>query len=79
MNAWIMRAVCVPMRTRRLGSRSAMAPAMKARQSMGADWRAVTSPSLNGELVSSRTSHDCATRCIHVPMSETSCPEKKRR
>jgi hypothetical protein len=56
-----------------------MTPAMKARQSMGADCSALMSPSLNGELVSSRTSHDCATLCIQVPMSEMSWPEKKRR
>jgi hypothetical protein len=56
-----------------------MAPATKARQSMGADWSALTSPSLKGELVISRTSQDCATRCIQVPISEMSWPEKKRR
>ena len=56
-----------------------MAPATKARQSMGADWSALMSPSLKGELVSSRTSQDCATLCIQVPISEMSWPEKKRR
>ena len=33
-----------------------------------------TSPSRNGELVSSSTSHDWATDCIQVPTSETSWP-----
>ena len=40
---------------------------------------AVTSPSWNGEPVSSSTSHAWPTLCIQVPISETSCPLQKRR
>jgi len=38
-----------------------------------------TMPSAVPELVSSRTSQSCATRCIQVPVSETSCPDAYRR
>src|SRR3989442_2169742 len=37
------------------------------------------SPSLSGEPESWSTSHDWATDCIHVPISETSWPPQKRR
>ena len=46
---------------------------------MGANWRVFTSPSWNGDPVSSSTSHDCPTLCIHVPMRDTSCPLQKSR
>ena len=36
-----------------------------------------TTPSINDEFVSFSTSHDCATICIQVPISEISCPMKK--
>jgi hypothetical protein len=32
---------------------------------------------MNAELVSRYTSQLIATVCIHVPLNETSCPEKK--
>src|SRR5262249_44150487 len=65
--------------SRRLGKRSASAPAKNDSTSIGANCSALTRPRRNAEFVSSRTSHACATDCIHVPTSETSCPEKKRR
>src|SRR5258708_40008757 len=34
-------------------------------------------PSIKDEFVSFSPSHDCATICIQVPMSEISCPMKK--
>src|SRR5437867_11734241 len=37
------------------------------------------SPSLSGEPLSCSTSHDWATDCIHVPISETSWPPQKKR
>ena len=36
-------------------------------------------PTASGELVSSTTSHASAMFCIHVPLTETTCPVKKRR
>ena len=52
------------MRSRRRGSRSTMAPDTGERNRNGPNWRAPSSPSRNGEFVSSRTSQDCATDCI---------------
>src|SRR6202035_973785 len=46
---------------------------------MGPNWSVPIRPRRNGELVSSSTSHDCPTDCIHVPMRETSCPIQKKR
>ena len=46
---------------------------------MGVNWSAVTSPSWNGERVSSSTSQAWPTLCIHVPICETSWPTQKRR
>ena len=46
---------------------------------MGANCSAVTSPSWNGEPVSSSTSHAWPTLCIQVPISETSWPLQKSR
>ena len=40
---------------------------------------ALTSPSWNGECVSSSTSHACPTLCIHVPIRDTSCPPQNKR
>ena len=42
----------------------------------GPNCSAVTMPSAVPEFVSSRTSQSCATRCIQVPVSETSWPER---
>jgi hypothetical protein len=36
-------------------------------------------PTATGECVSVRTSHAAATFCIHVPVTETTCPAKKTR
>ena len=70
---------CVAMSSRRLGSRSASAPAGNDRNSTGANCSVPTRPSRKGESVSSRTSQDWATDCIQVPTSETSWPAKKSR
>ena len=69
----------VVMSSRRLETRSASTPAKKDSSSIGRNCSVPTSPSRNGELVSSSTSHDWATDCIHVPMSETSWPAVKSR
>ena len=44
-------------------------------------WQSERDPNgvIVADPVSSRTSHDCATVCIHVPMSDTDWPMKKRR
>ena len=41
---------------------------------MGANWAATTKPSIRASPVISRTSHDCAMRCIQVPAFEASAP-----
>jgi len=46
---------------------------------MGANWSEPMSPSLNGDEVSWRTSHDWATVCIHAPVCATSWAVKNRR
>ena len=50
-------------------------PAPQAEQSDGPNCSAVTMPSAVPELVSSSTSQSWATRCIQVPVSETSWPQ----
>src|SRR2546425_365683 len=78
-SAWTMSALWVPMMSRRLRTRSLMAPPTKENRSIGANCSVPIIPSLNGELVSSSTSHDWPTLCIQVPISETSWPPQKRR
>ena len=47
---------------------------------MNGAYRAKTSrPTYTGEWVSPSTSHGSAVSCIHVPVTETIWPEKKRR
>ena len=45
----------------------------------GMNWAAATMPSHSGSPVSWRTSQAWATCCIHVPISEISCPAKNSR
>ncbi len=79
LSAGSISASWVPMTSVRLGNRSVRAPARTARNSTGANWSALMIPSLSGEAVSSSTSQDWPTVCIHVPMSETSWPAQKSR
>lgn len=65
--------------SRRLATRSTTTPAGTEKSSTGANWSALLMPSLNAEFVSSRTSHACPTRCIHVPINDTICPLQKTR
>ena len=74
-----MSAVWVAKSMRRLGRRSAKAPAGMEKKSMGANCRALMTPSLKAESVSSRTSQAWATLCIQVPTRETSWPARKSR
>lgn len=59
--------------------RSAATPANGARKNAGIWLLKPTSPRRNAELVMRYTSQLIAVCCIHVPMSETPCPTKKRR
>src|SRR5947208_4441680 len=79
VNAWRARADWVARISRRLGSRSTIAPATTENIKTGANWNVPMSPSLSGEPLSCSTSHDWATDCIHVPISETSWPPQKTR
>ena len=63
--------VCVTMSVRRFGRWSAMIPPKSPSTSTGRNWKAATTPRMNGSPVSSSTSQLCATDCIHVPISET--------
>ena len=65
--------------TRSFGSRSAIRPPSGPNRNMGRNRTAVTRPSSVPLWVSSSTRNDWATVCIHVPATETSCPEKYSR
>ena len=65
--------------SRRLGSRSAMAPLTIEKRRIGANCRVPMSPSRRGESVSCSTSHDWATVCIQPETSATIWARKKRR
>ena len=51
-----------------------MTPAISTKSVIGKNWSIVTSPSAAFESVSSSTNQDCATVCIHEPLSEIACP-----
>ncbi len=57
--------------------RSATIPPIGATRKTGIWLENPTAPSSNPEPVSLYTSQDCATVCIHVPISEINCPLKK--
>src|SRR5580693_599822 len=57
--------------------RSAAIPPNGANRNTGTWLANPTDPSSRAEPVSRYTSHDCATLCIQVPISEISCPLKK--
>ena len=79
MAARIIIDTWVPIRTRRFGNASAATPANRPKTMTGRNWAVATIPSQIGSPVSWRTSQACATCCIHVPIRETSWPEKKSR
>ena len=67
----------VPYSRRRLSKRSAITPPHAPKSSIGRNWRPVSTPSATPLLfVSSRISHACASRCIHVPLTEMIWPVK---
>jgi len=79
MTARIIFVTCVAMSSRRLGHESAMTPANSPNTRTGRNCAATITPSQIGSCVSVRTSHDCATCCIQVPMSEIAWPMKNSR
>ena len=74
INAAPARALWVRSRSRRLSDRSASMPPQSPSTTEGRNCSAVTTPSAVAEFVSCSTSQSWATRCIQVPVSETSCP-----
>ena len=54
--------------------RSITAPAQSDSSITGRNWVKPSRPSQKAECVSRCMSQPCATLCIQVPMSETSCP-----
>src|SRR5262245_14081545 len=77
--AWPPCAICVITMSRRFCTRSARAPEAREKSRMGANWSEPISPSLKGDEVSWRTSHDWATVCIQLPVWATIWAPKKRR
>ena len=65
---------CVTASTMRFEYRSAKTPAIGENSRMGRNCRPVVMPSAPALPVSARTSQSCATRCIHVPVFDTSDP-----
>jgi hypothetical protein len=66
--------------SRRLGIRSATSPANGDSSRNGRNWRPVVMPSAAAELaVSCSTNQSWATRCIQVPVLETTPPAAYRR
>ena len=78
-NASTAAVLCVITSTRRLSNRSAINPPHMPASSIGVNWRAVVTPRATPLPVSLSTSQLWAVICIHVPVSETSWPAKKRR
>ena len=77
VNASAIDTVCVMTMMRCRSKRSATVPPMEAKRKTGI-WAAnADTPSSVEEPVRRKTSHDSATDCIHVPMSEMSWPLKK--
>jgi hypothetical protein len=70
---------CVATTTRCRLVASATTPPIGASRKTGIWLANPTRPSSIVEPVSEYTSHDCATDCIHVPISEMSWPPKKSR
>ena len=79
MSAQLIWTSCETRRIRRRSARSARTPPKREKTRNGASPRNASTPSQNGEPVSVRTSHPCATRCIQVPTLETSDPDQRSR
>ncbi len=65
--------------TLRRSTRSTSTPASGAKRNVGICPAKPTVPSSSDDFVNRYTSHDVATRVIHVPISEMLCPPKNNR
>ena len=70
---------CVKITVLRLSSRSAITPACRPKSVNGPKRQRERIPTATGMCVSCRTSQYMATFCIHVPLTEITCPVKNRR
>ncbi len=73
-NARIIEMVCVAITPRSRSYRSPTYPPIDERNSIGTWLAKPNTPSSAADPVSLYTSHSCAVVCIHVPMSDISCP-----
>jgi hypothetical protein len=64
---------------RRRSRRSASAPPMSEKRSIGPVERKPSTPRRNAEFVIERTTQLCATVCIQVPVVEVNAPNQSRR
>ena len=78
-SAWPPITDWVTSSSRRLRTRSAIAPDTIEKRRIGPNWSVPIRPSSNGEEVSWSTSQDWATVCIQDPTCATNCAAKKRR
>ena len=63
----------------RRSTRSAITPPKSENRSIGPVARNPSTPSRNAEFVMFRTTHPCATVCIHVPTVEVKAPIQSSR
>ena len=75
----VIETLCVPITSLRLSIRSATTPATRPKTVKGRKRQNASAPTASGEWVSSTTSQASAMFCIHVPLTEITCPVKKRR
>ena len=78
-NAKTIEATWVAMIVLRTSMRSTRTPAKRPNTVYGRNWNAARTPTATGECVSSSTSQAVAMFCIHVPLTDTTWPLKKRR
>ena len=63
----------------RRSTRSATTPAYGPRSNTGSACSATTTPRTAAEPLRVSTSQACAVACIHVPISDSACPQKYSR
>ena len=70
---------CVQITVRRASRRSTITPANRPNTVNGRNWQSASRPTASGECDSSSTSQPVAMFCIHVPLTDITCPLKNRR
>ena len=70
---------CVTITVRRLSKRSAITPAKRPKSVNGPKRQKERRPTASGRVRQRSTSQYIAMFCIHVPLTETTWPAKKRR